>query len=56
MLMESRPRPDEAAAEPGVDDGPQVTAHESRPGRVVFTEADNCDAWIASDLTVDPGP
>jgi hypothetical protein len=31
----------------------EVTACETRPGRVVFTEADNTDAWIATDLTVD---
>jgi len=30
-----------------------VTACETRPGRVVFTESDNSDAWIATDLTVD---
>lgn len=33
---------------------PAVSAHESRPGRIVFTERGNTDAWIASDLTVDP--
>jgi hypothetical protein len=32
----------------------EVRVHESRPGRVVFTEADNSDAWIATDLTVEP--
>ncbi len=31
----------------------RVTACETRPGRVVFTEEDNSDAWIATDLTVD---
>ncbi len=30
-----------------------VTACETRPGRVVFTEEDNTDAWIATDLTVE---
>lgn len=30
-----------------------VTSHETRPGKVVFTERDNCDGWIATDLTVD---
>jgi hypothetical protein len=30
-----------------------VTAHRSSPGRAVFTEAGNTDAWIATDLTVD---
>jgi len=33
--------------------GRQVSACETRPGRVVFTEEDNTDAWIATDLTVD---
>lgn len=31
-----------------------VTACETRPGRVVFTVADNPDAWIASDLAMTP--
>jgi hypothetical protein len=39
-----------------VGDGPTVRAHESRPGRIVFTEQGNTDAWIATDLTVDPAP
>jgi len=30
-----------------------VTACETRPGRLVFTEEDNTDAWIATDLAVD---
>lgn len=30
-----------------------VTAHQSAPGRTVFTAADNTDAWIASSLTLD---
>ncbi|WP_195893071.1 DUF7331 family protein [Halopiger djelfimassiliensis] len=30
-----------------------VTSHETRPGKVVFTERDNTDGWIATDLTVD---
>jgi hypothetical protein len=34
-------------------DEPLVRAHESRPGRTVFTEADNPDAWIATDVTYD---
>jgi hypothetical protein len=29
-----------------------VTAHQSSPGKVVFTEEGNTDAWIASDTTV----
>ncbi|WP_408958809.1 hypothetical protein [Natrinema sp. 74] len=30
-----------------------VTSHETRPGKIVFTEQDNSDGWIATDLTVD---
>ncbi|WP_225334215.1 hypothetical protein [Halomicrobium urmianum] len=30
-----------------------VTAHRSSPDRVVFTEEDNSDGWIATDLTVE---
>ena len=29
-----------------------VTAHRTSPGRYVFTESDNTDAWISSDVTV----
>jgi hypothetical protein len=29
----------------------RVTAHQSGPDRVVFTEADNTDGWIATDYT-----
>ena len=30
-----------------------VTAHRSSPDRIVFTECDNTDGWIATDCTVD---
>lgn len=30
-----------------------VTAHESSPDRVVFTEVGNTDGWIATDHTVE---
>ena len=30
-----------------------VTSHETRPGKIVFTERDNSDGWIATDLAVD---
>ncbi|NGM70933.1 hypothetical protein G6M89_18315 [Natronolimnobius sp. AArcel1] len=33
-----------------------VTCHETRPGKTVFTECDNTDGWIATDLTVDLEP
>lgn len=29
-----------------------VSAHRSRPDRIVFTEEGNTDGWIASDLIV----
>jgi len=35
------------------DESPRVSACETRPGRTVFTEESNEDAWIATDLTVD---
>ena len=43
------------------DDEPQepaaiVTSHETRPGKIVFTERNNSDGWIATDLTVDLEP
>ncbi len=33
-------------------DRPAITVQQTRPGRVVFTESDNPDGWIATDLTV----
>ncbi|WP_265111491.1 hypothetical protein [Halosolutus halophilus] len=33
-----------------------VTSHETRPGKVVFTERNNTDGWIATDLAVDLEP
>lgn len=30
-----------------------VTAHRTTPERIVFTESDNTDGWIATDLTVE---
>lgn len=30
-----------------------VTSHETRPGKLVFTERGNSDGWIASDVAVD---
>ncbi|EMA46838.1 DUF7331 family protein [Halobiforma nitratireducens] len=43
------------------DDEPEppqavVTSHETRPGKVVFTERDNADGWIATNVTVDLEP
>ena len=47
-------RPDaEDDAETNADgEIPGVSAYETRPGRVVFTETENADAWIATDLAV----
>jgi hypothetical protein len=36
------------------DERVPVTVHRSSPDRVVFVEQNNPDAWIATDLTVDP--
>jgi hypothetical protein len=35
------------------DDDTVVRANETSPGRVVFSEDENSDAWIATDLSVD---
>ncbi len=37
--------------DPDFEDVP-VTAHSSSPGRTVFTEQGNTDAWISTDTTV----
>jgi hypothetical protein len=48
-----------AAGDAGVGDEPDATprrtvsAHESRPGKVVFTEEGNADGWISTDTTLD---
>lgn len=33
-----------------------VSSHETSPGRIVLTERDNSDGWIASTVAVDPEP
>ncbi len=43
------PELDEELEEPAI----VVTSHETRPGKVVFTEQDNSDGWIATDLAVE---
>jgi hypothetical protein len=35
------------------DEETTVTAHCCNPDRTVFTEEDNSDGWIATDLTVE---
>jgi len=46
-----------AATETGspteVTDEVTVTAHESSPGKTVFTESGNTDGWIATDFVVE---
>ena len=41
---------------PEEEETPAVLCHTSSPGRSVFTEDGNPDAWIATDLTVDLDP
>lgn len=36
------------------DDVPELTSHEVTENRIVFTEEENSDGWIATDLTVMP--
>jgi hypothetical protein len=40
------------AAEP--EDPPWVSAYEPEPGRVVLVERGNPDAWLATDIVVNP--
>ncbi len=35
------------------DEARLVSVHHSSPDRVVFTESDNTDGWIATDTTVE---
>lgn len=47
---------DAVDADSGADDErnvPTISAHETVPGRLVFTETGNEDGWIATELTVD---
>jgi hypothetical protein len=38
------------------EDDDAVSAHRSSPDRTVFTESDNPDGWISTDITVDVEP
>ncbi|MHC3439595.1 DUF7331 family protein [Natrialbaceae archaeon A-gly3] len=51
-------RRDETTEKPEQPEEPKsvVTSHETRPGKVVLTEHDNPDGWIATDLAVDLEP
>lgn len=50
--MPTHGRQDDAEDAPE-DERAAIAAHESCPGRVVFTEEGNSDGWIATDLTVE---
>jgi len=50
--MDGRTQQDDADSERPAGER-QVSVCETRPGRVVFTERDNTEAWMATDLTVD---
>lgn len=50
-MADSRPR--DAPRDPDDESDVAVSACETRPGRVVFTEEGNSDGWIATDLTVE---
>ncbi|WP_049984901.1 hypothetical protein [Halobellus rufus] len=47
---------DDGGSEPGFDepttDGAAVSAHQSSPDRVVFTEDGNADGWISIDAAL----
>ena len=51
-MMDGRSRHEPELEQEGADE-PVVRAHESRPGRTVFTGAESPDAWIATDVTYD---
>ena len=53
--MDTTPRPEEVPDEPA-EAAPVVTSHRPSPERVVFTEHDNVDGWIATDLAVTLDP
>ncbi|MDZ7730518.1 MAG: hypothetical protein U5K37_05830 [Natrialbaceae archaeon] len=46
----------EDVTEGTIDESGVVSYHTPRPGRLVLTERQNCDGWIASDLVVDLEP
>ena len=55
--METEPDDEPARQRGGEPDGSEpaasVSAYESRPGRLVFTEEGNTEGWIATDGAVD---
>jgi hypothetical protein len=44
----------DAGVEPETEAAPTISAYSTNETRVVFTESDNGDGWIATDLTVEP--
>ncbi|MFC5367377.1 hypothetical protein [Salinirubrum litoreum] len=54
--METEPDDEPArlrGEEPSSEPAASVSAYESRPGRLVFTEEGNTEGWIAIDGAVD---
>lgn len=49
--MDARGQHEENAHEPASDH--VVTSHHTSPGRLVLTERDNCEAWIACEGAVE---
>ena len=46
-------RPQAVVADKQDTDDTPVTAHRCSPDRIVFTEQDNTDGWIATDLAIE---
>jgi len=44
----------DVGAESDDESEPTISAYSTNETRVVFTESDNGDGWIATDLTVEP--
>lgn len=51
------PEGTQSRADPDADENagtaPEVSVHETEPGKSVFVESGNTDGWIASDTTLD---
>jgi len=43
----------DAAPEPELEGGPEISVCEGRPGTTVFLESGNTEGWIATDTTVE---
>jgi len=54
METTDRPAGDRAGADTDEPDAPSISAYATSKERTVFTESDNGDGWIATDLTVEP--